>query len=68
MSAIAYLHELDAKATTWESRVQIACALAIIEAGQGQTCGTEEGRVPVTVSRRADDNKDASKTYPVGEE
>lgn len=60
MSAIAYLHELDAKATTWESRVQIACALAIIEAVQGETGGAEDGRVPVTVSRRSDDKETIS--------
>ena len=31
-SAISYLNELDVKATTYEMRVQIACAEAIVEA------------------------------------
>ena len=37
MSALTYLDELDAKSTDWQSRVQIACAQAIIEAIAQQT-------------------------------
>ncbi len=42
MSAIQYLDELDAKATAWESRVQIACAQAIVEAIREQTAVIKE--------------------------
>lgn len=44
MSAIEYLDELDALAvgTDWPSRVQIACAQAIVEAIREQTAVIKE--------------------------
>lgn len=54
MSARAYLEELDAKATDWPSRVQIACAQAIVEAIQEQTVLIETARTLLT-PRHAED-------------